>query len=54
VHEEDELLMSELPIACQYLFTNFTLIALQIETKLASSQLSIKPIYLRVLDGVAN
>ena len=54
MHEEDELLMSELLIACQYLFTNFTLIALQFETKVQFSQLSVEPIYLRVLDGVAN
>ena len=54
MNEEDELLMSELLIACQYLFTNFTLTALQIETKLQLSQLSVEPTYLRVLDDVAN
>jgi len=54
VHEEDELLISELLIACQYLFTNFTLIALQIETKLQISQLSVEPIYLIALDVVAS
>ena len=52
MHEE---LISELLIARQYLFTNSTLIALQIETKSQLSQLFVKPIiYLRVLDSVAN
>ena len=53
MHEEDELLMSELPSAYQYLFTNFNL-HLLLYRSLQLSQLSVEPIYLRVLDGVAN
>jgi len=40
--------MSELLIARQYFFTNFTLIALQIETKLQLSQLSVEVNFLTV------